>query len=99
MIFYYAHKPVLYSSTRREPSSYIRSELIQRLIEKQYAEKCTHSSKNSVSMKFLLSELRGWRTSGEQGLLNQLSKVNMNSQRRKQQEQGLYGSAPGPLLI
>lgn len=67
-----------------------------------------------ISLKTLLSKLmeshwrgsrkivrgRGeWRTPGEQGSLNQLSNMHMNTQRLKQQTQGLYGSIPGPLPI
>lgn len=46
-----------------------------------------------------LSETEGMEDTGEQSPLSQLSKVHMNSQRRKQHAQGLQKSALGPLCI
>ena len=39
---------------------------------------------------------RGWRTPGERGPLNQLSREYVGSERLKRQAQALQGSAPGP---
>lgn len=41
----------------------------------------------------------GWRIRGERGPLNPLRKAYMDSQRMKQQAQGLHGSMPGPLCM
>ena len=38
-------------------------------------------------------------TSEEDDTLNQLSRVQMGSKRQRCQEQGVHGSAPGPLHI
>ena len=69
-------------------------------------------SKWEVSIKSLSSELReifrrwerkevrtrrdGWKTPGVQSLLEELNKAHINSQRLKQQAQGIQESVPGP---
>lgn len=47
----------------------------------------------------MIKNQRGWRTLGEQGPQNQLSRSHKNSQRLKQQAQCLRGSVPGPLYM
>lgn len=42
---------------------------------------------------------RSWKTPGEQGTLNQLSREYMSSQRLKHQAQNLHECAPHPLYI
>jgi len=93
----------------RKASSSSRWGQVQRPTARHHAK-----SKYEASIGILLSELRehhrggegrivgvkrGWRTAGEHGSLNQLSRAHMVSQGLKWLAQGLERSAPGPLCL
>lgn len=57
---------------------------------------------NACAFNVLWLKIRlflGWRTSEEQGPLNQVNEAHMNPQKMKQQGQSLQGSIPGPLHV
>jgi hypothetical protein len=84
---------------------------MQRPIARDYAERHlgTRSSKADVCIKSFLSQLREHcgrgdgskvtEDTGEQISLKQLNKAHLNSQRLKQQAQGLHQPATGHQLI
>ena len=112
MIFSYTPRSLPYPAITREASFSSRWEKMQRVTARHYVE---NESKWEVSIRSLChSEVRGfgrrggrktvrarggWRVPGEQGPLNQLSKVRMSSQSPKLQAQGFHGSAPGPVCM
>lgn len=112
MTFCHTHSFLSYSVLIREPSSFIRQEQMQRHTVRHYTGRdipWTHSTQWGVSIKSLLSELRGplrrgdWNsieskemgTAGPQGTLNQLSKADADSLWQKKQAQGQYTSTTG----
>lgn len=109
------HKSVPYAVIIRKTSSFNIQEHKQRHIARQLSKRQSlgdsalngmplsnpsfQSSGNSSEKEEERVRVREDIGHQENGALNQISKAHMKSQRLNQQNQGLYGSGPGPLHI